>query len=260
MHNTPFPRIRSLTLGNLIPHPLVFYEQSGFARLISSLEHLHLSTHGTSSLTEGLWEEMWQETIPIRFLMPPQRQLTSLVLVSDQPVGLMPHVELAALFYPALRHLTLGGVMFTPARRAEDFVARHRRTLASLVLDSCPMHIDNGAAPERTWGAVCERFHDELEALVDLHISLRTQWGLDQMHRAEGMRLTYERSLTGFGYPRGESCALYEAADRPALDKLVAVVRARKERLGGNARSPPPPPLAAPVQEDESRSFVVPVL
>ena len=266
VRNTALPHIRSLTIGNLIPFPLACYEEAGFARLLEKVERLELSAHGINNLhvrdqnREELWGWMWQEIIPIRLLRPPQRQLTSLSLTSDQPVGRTPHVELGGLFYPALQHLALSGVMFSSARRVEDFVARHRHTLTSLVLDSCPMHVDDGFnnGPERTWAEVCDRFNAELQALVDLEITLRTSWGLDNMDRAPQMRRTYETSLTGFGYDRGVLCAEFEAADRPALDRLVAAVHARKLRRGTQSSQPRDHVDVVPMQN--VKPFVVPVL
>ncbi|RPD54601.1 hypothetical protein L226DRAFT_575106 [Lentinus tigrinus ALCF2SS1-7] len=263
--NTDFPHIRSLTLGNLVPFPLACYQETGFAQLLEKVERLDISVHGTNNLhspgqnTEELWEWTWQEIVPIRLLGPPQAQLTSLSITSDQPVGRVPHVELGGLFYPALQHLALGGVTFTGARRVEDFVARHRRTLTSLVLDSCPMHVTerlNG--PDRTWAEVCDRFNAELQELVDLDITLRTKWGLDDMEKAPQMRLTYETSLTGFGYNRGSGCEQFESADRSALERLVAAVKSRKQRRG--PQSLRPPPLSGIILRQNTEPFVVPIL
>lgn len=274
VRNTHLPTIRTLTLDNMIAFPFSFYGDAGFARLVSQVDSLRLCVHGMDILhapgqlnTEELWELMWQETIPIHFLMPSQRHLTSLVLISEQPVGADPHVELGALYYPALRRLELSGVVFTSARRVEDFVVRHRRTLAELVLDSCPMYVGGNLAPARTWAEVCDRFHEELEVLVDVQIRLRTEWGLEQMDWSEGVRLTYELSLSGFGYPRGQLCAGYEEADRPAVDRFVGGVCARKQRLeereaGARASTVTgsPPVEIPPVPSLEGQSFVVPIM
>ncbi|KAI0697209.1 hypothetical protein C8T65DRAFT_698196 [Cerioporus squamosus] len=261
--NTDLPHIRTLTLRNLIPFPFASYEEAGFARLLEKVEQLSVSVHGITNLhapgqnAEELWEWMWQEIVPIRLLGPPQGQLTSLSITSDQPVGRMPHVDFGGLFYPALQHLALGGITFTNARRVEDFIARHRHTLTSLVLDSCPMHFGDGLdAPDRTWAEVCDRFNEELQALVDLEVTLRTKWGLDSMDRSSQMRLTYEKSLTGFGYDRGTYGERFEAADRPALDRLVAAVQSRKRRSNLHFSRP----TAPVVPRQGSGTFVVPIL
>ncbi|TFK86948.1 hypothetical protein K466DRAFT_132381 [Polyporus arcularius HHB13444] len=257
VRNTDLPHIRTLTLRNLIPFPFAWYEEAGFARLLENVEHLSVSAHGMNNLhapgqnTEQLWEWMWQEIVPIRLLVPPQRQLTSLSITSDQPVE---RVDLSGLFYPALQHLALGGVTFSFARRIEDFVVRHRRTLMSLTLDSCPMHIAGGLGPpDRTWAEVCDRFNEELQVLIELEVTLRTKWGLDNMERSSQMRLTYEMSSTGFGYDRGWDCEEFEAADRPALDRLVAAVQSRKRRSGAR-------PSADAIPRQETGTFVVPIL
>lgn len=41
--------------------------------------------------------------------------------------------------------------------------------------------------------------------------------------------MTYEALLTGFGYLRGTYCSEYQAADAPALERLLATVRTRRE-------------------------------
>ena len=93
---------------------------------------------------------------------------------SSQPAKLYEQVLLAVLRHtePLLRRLELGGMTFSSARRMEDFIVRHGRTLTSLVLDSCPMHVelDPPQPPARTWTDVCNRFNEELQALVDFDI------------------------------------------------------------------------------------------
>ncbi|KAI0755623.1 hypothetical protein C8Q74DRAFT_1373400 [Fomes fomentarius] len=169
----------------------------------------------------------------------------------------------------SLEHLTISahGVGSFPPAPDNNAVERNSGNLciSSSRLDSCPMYVDanEANAPEHTWGNVCERFHDELQARVDLRISLRTHWGLDQMHTSDEVRLTYERSpLTGVGYTRGERCAAYEAADRPTLDKLLSAVQARKNRLGQPAHPDLPyAPMAATTEtKRETEALLIPVV
>ena len=72
------------------------------------------------------------------------------------------------------------------------------------------------------------------------------------------MRLTYETPNTGFGYDRGVDCEGFEFADRPALDRLVAAVHARKLRRGTQSSQPRDHVDVVPMQNVEP--FVVPVL
>ncbi|OBZ72951.1 hypothetical protein A0H81_06825 [Grifola frondosa] len=191
--NKPHPQtLTSLTLKNLLPLPFVFYETEAFARVLSSLRHLSISMHGLdfhAHGTEAMWSLMWSRTIPLRVLTPPQPQLTSLILISDQPVGVVPLMDLSGLFYPALRRLTMGGMTFDEHRCMEDFIVRHRATLNSLVLDSCPMFFGTTAgAPHRSWATVCARFQETLENLVELQVWLRTRWGWERGDRNRARR------------------------------------------------------------------------
>ncbi|KAI0370727.1 hypothetical protein BV20DRAFT_239304 [Pilatotrama ljubarskyi] len=268
LRNRDLPRLKSLTLANLIAFPFAYYESQPFADMLSSVEHLHLTLHGMSSLdgpgAPETWSWMWQEMVPIHFLGPPQSRLTSLTLTSDQPVGRFPRLDLSGLFFPALRRLELGGIMFDHHRRIEDFIVRHGQSLVTLVLDSCPMHVESlDGAPERPWREVCDRLARELEALIDLRVYLRTGWGLDDLDRSEEVRLTYECQSdgTGYGYARGETTKMLEALDRPALEQLLEKVRTRKAK---QAKEPSLPshigdPVEVPLAEPASASFVIPI-
>ncbi|KAI9068944.1 hypothetical protein FKP32DRAFT_101185 [Trametes sanguinea] len=269
LRNPSLPRLSSLSLANLIGFPFPYYESPSFAAMLSSLEHLHVSLHGMHSLCgprrAEVWDWMWQETIPIHFLRPPQPHLASLSLTSDAPVGSSPRLDLSGLFFPALRRLELGGIMFDDHRRIEDFIVRHGKTLTTLVLDSCPMYIPPpGEMPTRPWHDVCDRFAEGLEALVDLQIFLRTGWGLDDLKRSDEVRLTYEVSLFAYGHSRGDCGFAVEALDRPAIDNLFTVVRERRKK---HAELPPPvvateeesPRAHLDATETVDQSFTVPI-
>ncbi|KAI8977804.1 hypothetical protein BD414DRAFT_539054 [Trametes punicea] len=268
LRNADPPRLRSLSMANLIAFPFGYYRSPEFVAILSSLEHLHITLHGLNSLGgpggEEMWDWMWQEMIPIHFLRPPQPQLISLSLTSDQPVGRSPRLDLSGIFFPALRHLELGGIMFDHHCRIEDFVVRHGETLASLALDSCPMHVTTlGEDPPRPWRAVCDRFAEALSALVDVQFHLRTGWGLDDRSRSGEVRLTYETFETAYGIVRGESCRALEAVDRPALDRFIATVKERRQKQATTPRPPVPQPETALIALDASErvteSFVVPI-
>ncbi|CDO69734.1 hypothetical protein BN946_scf184697.g6 [Trametes cinnabarina] len=269
LRNANLPHLMSLSLSNLIGFPFPYYESSAFSAMISSVEHLRLSFHGRHSLGgprgAEVWDWMWQETIPIRFLRPPQPSLTSLSLTSDQPVGCSPRLDLSGLFFPALRRLELGGIMFDDHCRIEDFIVRHGKTLAALTLDSCPMYIrPPGEMPTRPWHAVCDRFTESLEALVDLQIYLRTGWGLHDLGRSDEVRLTYEVTISVYGNSRGESGFAVEALDRPAIDRLFTTVQERRNKHA--VMSPPPrssgeqmPRATLEAAGVASQSFTVPI-
>ncbi|KAH9895930.1 hypothetical protein C8Q73DRAFT_789726 [Cubamyces lactineus] len=261
------PRLKSLTMANLMPFPFAHYESREFADLLSSVEHLHISFHGEDSVRGSrgreMWNSLWHEVVPIHFLGPTQMRLTSLTLMSDQPVGRVPRIDLSGLFFPVLRHLELGGITFDHHRRIEDFIVRHGKTLATLVLDSCPMHMpNNNDGPLWSWCDVCDRFAENLEGLVDVQFHVREGWGLDNRKRTGEVRLFYHSGDTSYGGERGKETRAHEAADRPAIDRLLEKVRKRREKEP--ARIQPISELGAiPVvlgtPDRTSEAFVVPI-
>ncbi|KAI0331548.1 hypothetical protein GY45DRAFT_1322127 [Cubamyces sp. BRFM 1775] len=231
---TDRPRLKSLTLANLLAYPHLHYKSEEFVGLLSSLEHLHIGFHGLCSVRgpngaySGLIVPLWQDVIPGYFLRPTQARLTSLTLMSDQPVGRSPNVDLSQLFFPNLRYLELGAIMFDNRRHTENFIVQHGRTLRTLVLDSCPMHVRLLQDPPRPWRDVCDRFAEALEVLVDVQFHVREGWGLDNRKRTGEVRLYYTIAETGSGGDRGWDTRQYEPADRPAIERLLAKVEERR--------------------------------
>ncbi|KAH9895944.1 hypothetical protein C8Q73DRAFT_690181 [Cubamyces lactineus] len=182
LRGTRRPRLKSLALVNLLAYPWPYYKSDEFAEVLSSIEHLRLDFHGIFSVAGDGGEEMmrrlWEEAIPVDLLGPTQARLTSLTLMSDQPVGRWPRVDLSPFFFPMLRYLELGGITFDHDRLTEDFIVRHGQTLTSLVLDSCPMYIGSTVhGPLRPWREVCDRFAETLEVLVDAQFHRRERDG-----------------------------------------------------------------------------------
>ena len=236
----PPPRLRKLELHNILPLPDTSMWQDGFKHLIKCLESLSVSVHRNRSLDEQqLWETFWVGYFPDNFLAPTQPRLTSLSLVSDQPVGAeMPGTDLAALHFPRLRHLKLGGFCFDMNENLETFIVNHAPTLTSLVLDSCPLWTGKefkNRIPKRLWSQIFARFERHLTQLMYLRVMCKpgALWGLnsEDAPRHE-MVLTYEISTSGYGYVRGEPAAeSVELNDRKALEKFYSTVDTKRKAL-----------------------------
>lgn len=247
IRSTPLPSLKSLTIANIVPFPVAAFELDTFAQLLAPLEHFTFTVKGrhlTGFHFDELWESFWSELVPRQILTLPQTHLTSLSLISDQPVGWYPRIEFSELHYPNLRALELGGFTFDRHRRIEDFILRHCATLNSLVLDSCPMQaigvggggLINPVVPHRRWAEVCERFH-ELTELLQLQILIRTEWGFDIVNEVrEEMCFYYTRSLTSYGYDRrmevDRPVPAIEEEDKVALETLMDVINARRQARG----------------------------
>ncbi|KAI0331534.1 hypothetical protein GY45DRAFT_1369860 [Cubamyces sp. BRFM 1775] len=237
------PPPKSLTLTNLTVVPWKYYESQWFSDMLSFVEHLYVSFHGEHSIggSHGreIWTSLWLRVVSIYFLRPPQVRLKSLTLISDQPVGRVPRLDLSGIFFPVLRHLELGGIMLEHDQRIERFIELHGKTLTELVLDSCPMYMpDDGGGPLRPWRDVCDRFSKTLEVLVDVQFHVREGWGLDNLKRTGEVRLYYCTADTTYGGVRGQDTRAYEDADRPAINRLLEKVKARREKQAIRAHCP----------------------
>lgn len=237
----PPPRIRTLELHNILPLPDASIWEEGFKNLMVCLESLTISVHRNRSLDNSeFWETFWAGYLPDYILAPTQPRLTSLTLVSDQPVGAeLPGIDLSALHFPRLQHLKLGGFCFDMSDCLESFIVNHAPTLTSLVLDSCPLWTGNNfqnKMPKRKWSQIFARFEEHLTHLTYLRVMCKYArlWGLntEDSLRTE-LELTYETSTSGYGYDRGEPvAATVEHNDRKALENFYSTVDERRKPLG----------------------------
>ena len=230
------PHLRALTLNNLIPFPAPEFQSDALEQIMSGLSHFSLTAHALrfkGRRGEDMWSWFWSEMVPERFLEPAQRTLTSLTLFSDQPIGQFPTVDLSWLRFSRLTTLTLNGFTFNEQGLAEDFVVAHGRTLRSLTLDTCPMHIGGkDGTPLRTWAQVYQRFADRLPNLLEFKTLRRTGWGLHEQEARLELQSPYERSITGYGYERGKDVKLPAAvvqADRIALRNFLRTINGRRQ-------------------------------
>ena len=233
----PPPLLRSLTLNNLIPFPAPEYQSEVFESIMSNLHSFSMSAHALrfkGRRGEDMWSWFWSEMVPERFLEPAQKNLTSLTLVSDQPIGQFPTVDLSWLRFSHLTDLTLSGFTFNEQCFTEDFIVHHSHTLQSLTLDTCSMHLGgNNTTPVRSWALVYERFAGRLTALLDFKALCRTGWGLHEQDARLELQSPYERSITGYGYERGKDIKLAAdvvQADRVGLRNFLRAVNARREK------------------------------
>ncbi|KZT68245.1 hypothetical protein DAEQUDRAFT_336330 [Daedalea quercina L-15889] len=165
-------------------------------------------------------------TAPPHLAVPNERPTGRLRDAGDRP--LRPPLPRAAP--------KLCGFCFDMHDRLEGFVVNRCATLASLVLDSCPMCTGDGfknKIPQRRWSQVIARFEEALTALTRLRVMVKLLWGPDteDLPRAD-MILTYETSTSGYGYNLGEPVdTTVEADDQRALAKLYATVDARRRSI-----------------------------
>lgn len=230
------PRLRALALNNLIPFPSPDFQNEVLETIMSGLQSFTLTAHALrfkGRRGEDMWSWFWSEMVPERFLEPAQQNLTSLTLFSDQPIGQFPTVDLSWLRFPRLTTLTLNGFVFNEHSLTEDFVVYHGRTLRSLTLDTCSMHIGGKqSVPSRSWALVYQRLADRLTGLLEFRTLRRTGWGLHEQDARLELQSPYERSITGYGYERGKDVKLavdVVRADRVALRNFLRKVNARRQ-------------------------------
>lgn len=239
------PVLSSLTMHNLIPFPSPEFSSDAFETMLSNVKHLSYTVHGlrfTARRGEDMWSWFWSEMLPERLLEPAQSSLTSLKLMSDQPIGHFPTVDLSWLRFPRLTTLTVSGFMFSEQCLMEDFIVHHAPSLRTLTLDTCPIHIGGtDGAPLRPWSVVYQRFGDRLTQMLQFRTLCRTGWGLHEQDSRTEFDSSYERCITGYGYERSKDVKLpfdVLQADRIALRNLLRSVNNRRQ-----VRRLPPFPL-----------------
>ncbi len=145
--STHLPRIRCLSLRNIRPHPFRFGEQTGLARLLSSVEQLSLtiSAQGAGSFADAapenkameVWEWMWRELISVHVLEASAATRPSSRRSRSRAASRSRTWSSPAFSYPALplRHVALSGLVFTGAHATSTTSWPHgqRQTLASLL-------------------------------------------------------------------------------------------------------------------------------
>ncbi|KAI0044611.1 hypothetical protein FA95DRAFT_245172 [Auriscalpium vulgare] len=179
-------RLRSLSIDGLFNIPDTLFSRPSFRTLLEKLTHLHVAV--TPASTSHDIADFWNLSIRDHILAPPASSLQSLSLRSDQTVGLNPKFSFDGLTYPGLHSLSLECFQFNPEVGVEDFIVRHKKTLAQLWLKDCTIALDDDASHDplhnargyrnggRVWSRVWARLADELRELKALEVHEIRGW------------------------------------------------------------------------------------
>ncbi|KAJ7093324.1 hypothetical protein B0H15DRAFT_156497 [Mycena belliarum] len=229
----PPPRLVSLTLNNVLAVPAAIYAQPAFHAFLSRLYTFELSVLCEAE-PEGAYLEMPLGEFFASSVAHMLRSVTAvryLALRSSSerghPVGHCPVIPFGDTRLPHLAALTLEGFALQPATREYDaaaFVVAHAATLAHLELCGCT--IDGGGAVHfpRPWGAVLALFEAELVGLRTFAFTA-DPGGVDSGLRDP--RFAYTWLEVDWGYLPMEEAVEGEEGDLPALESLMAAVKAR---------------------------------
>ncbi|KAI0049128.1 hypothetical protein FA95DRAFT_949602 [Auriscalpium vulgare] len=230
----PLPKLRTLTLDNFLQHRNDLFDTPHFAAIVRGLHHLHLNFLGDDEMEgatlqqplEDFWEQAQER------LLRPAVELRSLHLESNIEIGSVPEVVFARLTYPHLQSVYFRNVLFyglypdPVTDGAEDFIARHGKTLRKLELHQCSIFYEWEEAPARFWATIWRRFTEELEVLSELVV---------EFEQDEGTRshpeLRYSLLSDGIGYIKQDEDIPGEEDDREALDALKAHVGTSGRRI-----------------------------
>ncbi|TFY65945.1 hypothetical protein EVG20_g5145 [Dentipellis fragilis] len=232
--------LHSLTFLNLTSFHNEVFEQPSFHSLFSSLQHLHITNKSVGYAHEGFnsldpFVEFWERTIPQHFLLPASASagsaLTSLLLHSDEDVGLVPEFSFADLHYPLLTSLSLQRIFFHETTLTEEFILRHKDTLTRLELKECRIAMEEFAeTPTEYWSAVYGHLADGLERLTDLAVVERADENGDTATPERPLR--YAHLDPGYGFMPAFDVIPGEEGDAVALKEFRAVVAARGAIMG----------------------------
>lgn len=147
-------------------------------------------------LSRDALSHFWGITAPVQILQH-ARCLTTLALNIDPDYGFIPCLDVQPLHFPLLTSLSLCHFLFGHSGQGphdlDDFVVRHKMTLRSLTLDSCPMLFDEWG-PELLWSEIWQRFQTELENLDYLAVS----WAPGEGGQSDGTRYYVLDPLVGY--------------------------------------------------------------
>lgn len=215
------PKLKSLSLMNIIAIDDAAYALTSFRRVTSSLESLTLSVITPYSIDDcdsHFTQEskaFWFSTIPNSFLIPAQNSLTSLSLTNDNFVGAIEEFDIHQFYFPHLASLTLGHFVFG-WYAAEEFIIEHNTTLRRLELRDCAVYYDT-----RSWSDIWDRL-------------LMDQTGLEELVMSD---IDLECCNTQcYVYLRGGKFHIYEESkdqeemDLAALDRLQTALELRRPR------------------------------
>ena len=233
----PLPSLTSLTITGFIAYHNAIFDTRGFRALFEGLTYLRVAVVSDWTYRGGYaldhLVEFWETTVQQRILEPRAaltQSLTALTLHSDQAVGVIPALDWSHLAFPRLARLALMKIVFDEdTRSAEDFVARHARTLAALELCECRSVVHNRrAGPARVWAQVWDRLAAEMRALTTLVVAHADRWG-----HTSG----YVALVEGRGYLSFQEDPVRDEPDARALAALNALLEERRAAAAGVDKS-----------------------
>jgi hypothetical protein len=229
----PLPALQSLQIDSWFACTNELYDAAPFKRIISSLRDLRFLVQDTEYTGDFDHppncfpaHDFWTKVIGPRVLQLAVN-LISLVMESSAEFGSLSRLNLSPISYPCLTSLSLSNFVWDDVGnnprvvvpQAEDFIARHGKTLKKLKLHSCVIGVPPGRlTPVRSWAAVWKRFADELTELVDLVV----EYNFDQ-------RYAYCRPEPEYGFDSDSAYYLRDVEqDTPALEELLTIIKERK--------------------------------
>ncbi|KAJ7187158.1 hypothetical protein C8R46DRAFT_285322 [Mycena filopes] len=229
----PIPSLVSLVLHNVIALPNAIYQQENFHRLLQPLQTLEITS--LSDPDTEVWFEkrflsvFWRQSVA--HMVHAASSLTSLIIRSDQDVGVNPPLSFMNAVLPNLTSLVLEQFMLDPTVAVGSgvfaFILRHQATLTHLELHYCA--IDGGEGPTfpGQWATILTRFERDLGALREFVFD--NHWKGKPTVVGRDTRFTYTRlNREQYDYQIWKEVIEGEEQDLPALESLLAVVKSRR--------------------------------
>ncbi|KAI0265930.1 hypothetical protein BC834DRAFT_158464 [Gloeopeniophorella convolvens] len=168
------PRLRSLSLNNLLALPNKIFLSDPFLSLFRHLQSLRISVLTDTTREGAVFEDPLIEfltgTIPALLRAASESPaLEELTFYVDQDVSAVDQQIFPDVLFPSLHTLKLRHILFNASTGVEDFIATHAKTLEKLRLDCCKVQAgEQASSPDFNWANLWATWLDELTALKDL--------------------------------------------------------------------------------------------
>ncbi|KAJ7607062.1 hypothetical protein FB45DRAFT_1040614 [Roridomyces roridus] len=164
------PKLKSLTLNNLITMPGAIFASEAFVAFLRPLETLSIATLGNGASSAEPIREFWKQLS--RILAAAQlKAVSTLRILNDHLIGVSPEFILPKSNLPRLTSLHLRNIC-SRNDGVERFILRHPG-LRSLTLEECPMFSEDEQY-RRPWTVVFASLDAELEKLVQVDVDSGT--------------------------------------------------------------------------------------
>ncbi|KAJ7624938.1 hypothetical protein FB45DRAFT_1087092 [Roridomyces roridus] len=164
------PKLKSLTLNNLITMPGAIFASEAFVAFLRPLETLSIATLGNGASSAEPIVEFWKQLS--RVLAAAQlKSVSTLRILSDHLIGVNPEFILPKSPIPRLTSLHLKSIC-SQNDGVERFILRHPG-LRSLTLEDCSMFIEDDQYV-RPWAVVFASLDAGLESLVQVDVDSGT--------------------------------------------------------------------------------------